>query len=129
MRIKQIKETSLYVHNLELIRHFYEGKLGLQVISYSDNRHVFFRAGKSVLLCFIPEATQKESTLPPHFGRGNQHIAFEVVHEEYTHWQENLKAKNVEIIHEQEWKNGLQSFYFKDPEENLIEIVPEGIWE
>jgi len=129
MRIKQIKETSLYVHNLELIRHFYEGKLGLPVISISENRHVFFRAGTSVLLCFVPETTQKEATLPPHFGGGNQHIAFEVAPKEYSQWHENLKAKNVEIVHEQEWKNGLRSFYFKDPEENLIEIVPEGIWD
>lgn len=129
MEIKQIKETSLYVHNLELIRHFYEDKLGFPVISKVENRHVFFRVGSSVLLCFIPESTRTETTLPPHFGGGNQHIAFEIAAEEYTKWQENLKAKKVEIIHEQEWKNGLQSFYFSDPENNLLEIVPEGIWD
>jgi len=127
MEIKQIKETSLYVHNLELIRHFYENKLGFPVISQVENRHLFFRAGSSVLLCFIPEATRNETKLPPHFGGGNQHIAFEIAPEEYTLWQENLKAKKVEIIHEQEWKNGLQSFYFLDPESNLLEIVPQGI--
>lgn len=129
MQIKQIKETSLYVHDLELIRHFYEDKIGLPVIGKSDNRHIFFRAGTSVLLCFIPDTTKNEKQLPPHFGGGNQHIAFEIAPEEYTQWQENLKAKKVDIIHEQEWKNGLKSFYFSDPENNLIEIVPQGVWE
>lgn len=129
MEIKKIKETSLYIHNIELIRHFYEDKLGFPVISQVESRHIFFKAGTSVLLCFIPETTSKETILPPHFGGGNQHIAFEIDPREYTHWQENLKAKNIEIIHEQEWKNGLQSFYFLDPENNLLEIVPQGIWD
>ena len=129
MNIKKIKETSLYVHDLELIKWFYEQKLGFPVISYNENRHIFFKAGDSVLLCFIPEITKEEKDLPPHFANGNQHIAFEVEPEEYANTMENIKAQNIEIIHEQKWKNGLSSFYFHDPEDNLLEIIPAGIWD
>jgi hypothetical protein len=37
--------------------------------------------------------------------------------------------KNIRITHEQEWKDGLKSFYFEDPFGHVLEIVPDGIWE
>jgi catechol 2,3-dioxygenase-like lactoylglutathione lyase family enzyme len=128
MRIKQIKETSLYVHDLGLTRWFYEKKMGLQLISEVEGSHLFFKAGSSVLLCFIPEVSQKKEIPPSHYGGGKQHIAFEVEPEDYYKWQEKLKAENVEIIYEESWPNGLKSFYFNDPEGNVLEIVPDGLW-
>jgi catechol 2,3-dioxygenase-like lactoylglutathione lyase family enzyme len=129
MRINQIKETSLYVHDLELARWFYEKKMGLKLINEQEGSHMFFKAGSSVLLCFIPEVSQKKQTQPSHYGGGKQHIAFEVVPEDYYKWQEKLKAENVEIIYEESWPNGRKSFYFNDPEGNVLEIVPEGLWD
>lgn len=129
MEIKQIKETSLYVHDLELIKWFYGEKMGFSLLAFEENNHAFFRVGASVLLCFVPEASEKQKEPPPHFGGGNQHIAFEVAADDYLKWQEQLKAKNIEIIREQTWKYGLKSFYFNDPEGNVLEIVPEGLWD
>jgi hypothetical protein len=59
MNISRIKETCLYISNLEKAKEFYTGKLGLPVISFVEGRHIFFRAGQSVLLCFIAEITEK----------------------------------------------------------------------
>ena len=73
MEILQIKETCLYVKDLEATRLFYAGKLGLEIIGEVADRHVFFRAGRSVLLCFLPEASKKAETLLPHYGTGNLH--------------------------------------------------------
>lgn len=129
MKITQIKETCLYVQNLSITKEFYNLKLDLPVISSVDNRHIFFRAGSSVLLCFNPEATKAEANLPPHFAYGFQHIAFEVGVAEYQPWLKKIENAGIEIIHLQEWKKGLQSFYFKDPDGHVLEIVPEGIWE
>lgn len=129
MKVQQIKETCLYVKNLQQTRDFYEKILGLSVISFVEGRHVFFRAGSSVLLCFLPEVTKAEQTLPPHFAYGPQHIAFEVPQAEYSAWKEKLKAHEIEIIHEQHWKEELYSFYFKDPDQHVLEIIPPGIWE
>jgi catechol 2,3-dioxygenase-like lactoylglutathione lyase family enzyme len=129
MKINQIKETCLYIKDLETTRKFYQDKLGLELISKTENRHVFFRAGNSVLLCFIPGATMKETTLPTHFATGNIHLAFEVPPLDYELWKEKVKNNNIEIIQEQPWKKGLKSFYFRDPDGHLLEIVPEGIWD
>ena len=129
MDFTQIKETCLYVHDLDQTRHFYEGILGLKVISHQERRHVFFRLGSSVLLCFISEATRNETMLPPHFAEGKQHIAFEVLAEDYEQMKSSLTQKGVTITHEQEWKKGVHSFYFEDPDGHVLEIVPAGMWD
>lgn len=129
MHFSQIKETCLYVSDLEQTEAFYAGKLGLPVISKRNHRHIFFRAGQSVLLCFLPEATKQDTQLPPHFAYGKQHIAFETTEEEYQQWKQVLKEKKITLTHEQSWKEGLESMYFSDPDGHVLEIVPKGIWE
>lgn len=129
MQFKKIKETCLYISDLNNTQNFYQGKLGLPVISKIDHRHIFFRVGGSVLLCFLPQATKQEQSLPPHFAYGKQHLAFETSVAEYKSWKERLRQKGITITHEQSWKNNLQSFYFEDPDGHVLEIIPEGIWE
>ena len=129
MKISRIKETCIYVTDLQRTKAFYAGKLGLPVISFVKERHVFFRAGESVLLCFIAAQTEKEKELPPHGASGSVHFAFEVEKEDYANAMQTLKEAGIVILHEHTWKAGLRSFYFHDPDENLVEIIEEGIWE
>jgi len=129
MNFSQIKETCLYVSDLDLAEDFYDGILELPVISKVTGRHIFFRCGTSVLLCFIPEVTKSENTLPSHFAHGKQHIAFEVNKADYLRAKSNLSQKGIIITHEQEWKDGLKSFYFEDPFGHVLEIIPMGIWD
>ncbi|MCG8323689.1 MAG: VOC family protein [Cytophagales bacterium] len=129
MDIRQIKETCLYIRDIDASIKFYHEKLGFPIIGKKAGRHVFFRAGTSVLLCFIAEATRNETLLPPHFAAGKQHLAFEVSPGDYQKHKAIIASKNIEIIHEQDWKNDLKSFYFEDPDGHLLEIVPYGIWE
>ena len=129
MEFLQIKETCLYVKDLTETRKFYSGKLGLEIIGEVPERHVFFRAGRSVLLCFIAEASKKGDTLPPHYGSGNLHLAFEVAPESYEDQKAIIHNLGIEIEHEHEWPNGLRSFYFRDPDNHLLEIVMTGMWE
>lgn len=128
MRFNQIKETCLYISDLDLAEHFYSGILGLPLISKVDGRHIFFRCGTSVLLCFLPEVTKNEETLPPHFAQGKQHIALEISRREYLKAKSQLLEKGVNITYEQEWKNGQKSFYFEDPFGHVLEVVPVGLW-
>jgi catechol 2,3-dioxygenase-like lactoylglutathione lyase family enzyme len=90
---------------------------------------VFFRAGTSVLLIFNPDVTKVEKDLPPHFGNGKIHIAFEVNKEDYKSMREKTLSKGIKIIHEQNWPGGFQSFYFLDPDEHVLEVVERGMWE
>jgi catechol 2,3-dioxygenase-like lactoylglutathione lyase family enzyme len=129
MKISRIKETCIYVSDLEQTRAFYAGKLGLLLLSLVKERHVFFRAGESVLLCFIASQTENEKELPPHGARGSVHFAFEVAGEEYLAALQKVKDAGISILHEHTWKNSLRSFYFHDPDENLVEVIEEGLWE
>lgn len=125
----QIKETCLYVTDLARTRAFYEGKLGLECFSEVEGRHIFFRAGRSVLLCFIAEATKSDESLPPHFGYGQQHFAFECTQTDYDAWRQKLVDADIPIVQDVTWPRGGRSFYFHDPDMNVAEIVEEGIWD
>ena len=129
MEIKQIKETCLYVQDLDRTKAFYHDILGLPLYSHVKDRHIFFKAGTSMLLCFLPEVTKAEQNLPPHYAYGKQHIAFEVSAAVYNKWKKQLLSKEIKIIHQQHWRDDLHSFYFEDPNGHLLEIVPEGIWD
>jgi catechol 2,3-dioxygenase-like lactoylglutathione lyase family enzyme len=128
MNIKRIKETCIYVKDLTVTKDFYHGKLGLPVISQVDGRHIFFRAGESVLLCFIAAQTEKEALLPPHGASGSIHFAFEVSKDEYASVLAAMRENGIPILHEHIWKETLHSFYFHDPDGNLIEVIEEGSW-
>jgi len=127
--IRSVKEVCLYTPDLEETQAFYREVLGFDVIGQVADRHVFFRAGDQVLLCFNPEVTREEKKLPPHYAQGVQHIAFEVPQEEYEEWKEKLSKNRVKIVHEQHWQDERYSCYFYDPSGHLLEIVPPGIWD
>jgi catechol 2,3-dioxygenase-like lactoylglutathione lyase family enzyme len=130
MNFLRIKETCLYVRDLERCRAFYKDVLGLEEISFVQDKHLFFRAGDSVLLLFNPEDSRNKVSPPPHFGSGNQHFAFEVAEAEYDITKQQIIDKQIPIIDEVQWKSGKKSFYFRDPENNVLEILPEnGIWD
>jgi len=129
MEFTQIKETCLYIDDLDKAEEFYNGFLHLPVISKVENRHIFFRCGTSVLLCFNPEVTKHEENLPPHWAEGKQHIAFEVKEEHYGKTIAKFHEKGITITHVQKWKEGRKSFYFEDPFGHVLEIIQDGIWE
>lgn len=123
-----IKETVLYVQDVQKIHDWYTQTLGLPVVAFQPGELVFFRAGASMLLCFTPEKARTQTAVPPHFGGGNQHFAFEVPQEVYEAVKAELIEKGVALEHEHTWSNGGQSFYFRDPEQNALEVVQPGIW-
>ncbi|MFM9837118.1 MAG: VOC family protein [Cyclobacteriaceae bacterium] len=129
MHFTQIKETCLYFQDLEKAKEFYHGLLGLPVISHVEDKHIFFRAGSSVLLCFNPDDSKQKKSPPPHFVEGNYHFALEVERNDYQKYKEEIAQKKIPIIDIVIWKNGQKSFYFNDPVGNVVEIVPKGIWE
>jgi catechol 2,3-dioxygenase-like lactoylglutathione lyase family enzyme len=129
MNFLRIKETCLYCKDLETAKAFYETQLELVVIHYQKDKHIFFRVGNSVLLIFNPEDSKTKTSPPAHYAEGNQHFAFEVSMPEYEEHKKKIESLGIEIIDRVTWKNGAESFYFCDPEGNILEIVPEGIWD
>jgi catechol 2,3-dioxygenase-like lactoylglutathione lyase family enzyme len=128
MKITQIKETCIYFPDLELAKSFYHEKLGLPIISFVAGKHIFFRAGTSVLLCFNPDDSRAKKSPPPHFSEGKYHFAFEVKAEDYETQKQDIETMGIRITDRIVWQTGQESFYFEDPAGNVLEIVPEGIW-
>ncbi|MEJ2003818.1 MAG: VOC family protein [Cyclobacteriaceae bacterium] len=127
--ITGIKETCLYLHDLQQAHDFYHNKLGLPVIHFEPGKHIFFRAGGSVLLCFNPDDSRLKTSPPPHFAEGNQHLAFEVEAKDYETLKSRFAANGIKITDKVVWGSGQESFYFEDPEKNVLEIVPRGVWD
>lgn len=130
MKYLKIKETCLYIHDLEKAKDFYHALLGLPVINYLAGKHLFLRVGESALLLFNPEDSKQKTSPPAHFGGGKQHFAFEISGTEYVDAKAEITGKGIEIIDEITWDSGKKSFYFNDPEGNVLEILPEkGVWD
>lgn len=128
MKFTQLKETCIYAADLEKIKDFYGELLGLPVISYLKDKHVFFRSGTSVLLCFNPEHSKTKQSPPGHYAHGKLHFAFEVVPENYEETKKEIIDKGIIITDTVVWENEQESFYFEDPAGNVLEVVPMGIW-
>lgn len=129
MEFTQVKETCIYIQNLDRAEDFYHRLLGLEVISRVEGRHIFFRVGTSVLLCFIASTTKNETTLPPHYANGKQHFALEITQDLYQKTKNAIIEKGILITHVQQWRDDLESCYFEDPDGHVLEIIPEGIWD
>jgi catechol 2,3-dioxygenase-like lactoylglutathione lyase family enzyme len=130
MKFRQIKETCFYAHDLETVKDFYHRVLGLPIIGEVSNKHIFFRAGSSVLLCFNPDDSRTKTSPPAHGALGKFHFAFEVDTDVYEETKREVVTKGISITEEISWPRGGQSFYFEDPLGNVLEILPSGvIWD
>lgn len=128
MNLRQIKETCIYSRDLTEARRFYHDLLGLTIIGEMEGKHIFFKVGNNVLLCFNPDDSRLKKSPPAHFAEGRYHFAFEVTPDEYENAKLEIRNKGINIIDTLLWKNGRESFYFNDPLGNVVEIVPEGVW-
>jgi len=122
-----VLETVLYFSDEVQTRHFYSDILGLRLVGHEPGRSLFYRAGSSVFLLFRADETLKGNTLPPHGASGPIHTCFVVPSEEYESWKTYLAQNGVPVIRETRWPLGL-SFYFHDPDDNLLEIANNDIW-
>jgi catechol 2,3-dioxygenase-like lactoylglutathione lyase family enzyme len=128
LHIEHLVEAGIYADDLSQAEAFYRDVLGLEVVMTEPGRHVFFRAGQSMLLVFDPTTTLKGETLPPHGCTGPSHFALGIPTESLKKWKERLVEHGVEIEREVRWPKGGQSIYFRDPAGNSVELVTRGLW-
>jgi catechol 2,3-dioxygenase-like lactoylglutathione lyase family enzyme len=126
-RIAGILETVLYVSDIDRAERFYRDVMGLSEIGKDPERHVFFRVGSGVLLLFRAEQTRQARTLPAHGADGEIHICFTTAPAEYETWKQRIREHGIAIEQETEWPRG-HSFYFRDPDGNLLELANADIW-
>jgi len=128
-----VLETGLYVENVERAAKFYEDVFGFERMVSDDRFCAFAVARGSVLLLFRRGGTAQPTTLPggvlpPHDGSGQTHFAFSIKRSELEPWVKTLKDKQVEIESRVTWPRGGESIYFRDPDQNLLELATPGVW-
>jgi catechol 2,3-dioxygenase-like lactoylglutathione lyase family enzyme len=126
----RVLESVLYAEDLVAAREFYVGILGLEEISFDENRDLFMRCDQSVLILFKASKTLiHDSIVPPHGTTGPGHLAFAATGADIESWRVKLAENQVEIIDEVKWKNGAHSIYFCDPAGNVLEFATPDLWQ
>ena len=118
-----IVHFTIAVSNIEVSERFYCELLGLTVVRrIPTDGMVFMRCAKDYLVL----AKSKTAINP---NPGNEvliHHAFRVSLEHYTESIAFLQAQGVEIIHEEDRREGVfigRQAYFHDPDRNVLEII------
>jgi catechol 2,3-dioxygenase-like lactoylglutathione lyase family enzyme len=126
-QITGILETVLYVADIDRAERFYRDVMGMTQIGKETGRHAFFRVGSGVLLLFRAERTRQAGTLPPHGADGEIHVCFTTSPTAYGTWKQRIQEHGIPIEQETQWPRG-RSFYFRDPDGNLLELADTDIW-
>ena len=119
-----LAEAALYVTDLPRARDFYTRVLGL-LVSADFGDSCFLQTGEhSTLILFDVNALEtRVSVIPGHGARGRGHVSLAIPPEEMDAWRTRLQAQGVPIEHEQDWPLGTHSIYFRDPDDNSVELM------
>lgn len=130
--ITGLAEISLRVHNLELMRKFYEQVIGLRVLKenrYTGGSVVFYAVGHDDDNLALFEETlmdwftrDKSPQVDPK-GTTLAHFALSLAPDDFEPEKERLEQLGIEIVESSasSWMR-CRMFYIYDPEGNLIEF-------
>jgi catechol 2,3-dioxygenase-like lactoylglutathione lyase family enzyme len=124
MQVFGVAEAVLYVTDLDQATQFYTKVLNLPLTaSFGEAR--FLQTGRdSTLILFDVEGIRRrKSSIPSHGAIGAGHVALAVPVAQMDDWRQRLIAHNVTIEHEQDWPQGTHSIYFRDPDNNSLELI------
>lgn len=123
-QILRVAEAVLYVSDIPRAKQFYTQVLGLPVSNEFEDA-LFLQTGQnSTLILFdINKLEQRISPIPGHGARGRGHVCLSIPPEQMDAWRERLREHGVAIEHEQDWSLGTHSIYFRDPDENSLELM------
>ncbi len=132
-QLKRIIETALYVDDLDRAKAFYARHLELETMVESNvlvalnvgqqNTLLLFRRGASVQTKYV-----SGGEIPPHDANGRIHICFAIDADDLPTWETHLDNAGIAIEGRTHWPKGGSSIYFRDPDENLVELLTPGCW-
>jgi catechol 2,3-dioxygenase-like lactoylglutathione lyase family enzyme len=131
--VNGILETALYVADIERAAAFYRRLFDFATLLESERLIALDVAGRNVLLLFKQGATAEPfatsgGVIPGHAGTGVNHFAFSIAASDLLSWKHRLDAEGVAIESVVNWPGDAQSIYFRDPDENLVELITPGFW-
>ncbi len=122
-KVSGVLETALYVEDLERSVNFYHTIFGFETIDSDPERLTAMKvAGRQVLLLFKKGATLDQNV------SGSIHLAFSIATSDLGEWEKWLHENRIAIEIKKSWERGGQSLYFKDPDQNMLELVTPGTW-
>ena len=132
-RVNGLLETSLYVEDLDHACAFYKRIFGFETF-FADGRMCALGVpGGGVLLLFRRGATNQPAPagggfIPPHHGEGPLHLCFAIPWGELSAWEKHLCAQDIVVESRLRWARGGTSLYFRDPDDNSVEVATPGLW-
>ena len=137
--VNGVVEAALYVEDLARSTAWYQELFGWERELANEFICVFRVADRQVLILFPrsiahqpPPATPPpiafSGTIPGHGGNGRMHVAFAISASDLTMWEERLGAKGIPVESKVYWRRGGYSLYFRDPDQNLVELITPGLW-
>ena len=132
LQVRGIVETCINVAEINRAREFYQSLFGFDAM-VGDDRFCAFRVGTDVLLLFTYGVTVEPvvvsgGVIPPHETSGRGHFAFAISPNELAAWRTRLRERGLEIESEVRWERGGTSLYFRDLDDNLLELATPGVW-
>jgi catechol 2,3-dioxygenase-like lactoylglutathione lyase family enzyme len=132
-QIRGLLETSLYVADPARAAEFYQSLLGFPSMLRTERLIALDAGNAGVLLLFRRGSTSDDipspgGMVPGHEGEGRLHLAFAIATDEYEAWRHRITSFGCPILSEVAWPAGGRSVYFKDPDENILELATPGLW-
>lgn len=122
--ISGVAEVALYVADLTRARAFYKEVLGLvETAVFTDAAFLQTSPHDTLILFDREKLIGRDSPIPGHGASGQGHVALAIPPEEMDDWRTRLETHGVTIEHEQTWPQGTRSLYFRDPDENSLELI------
>jgi catechol 2,3-dioxygenase-like lactoylglutathione lyase family enzyme len=131
--IQGLLETALYVKNVQDAANFYRRIFGFGTLLESERLIALDVVGRNVLLLFREGSTGEPletagGIIPAHAGASPTHLAFSVNAAELDDWRQRLASENVVVESTVHWTGGASSLYFRDLDQNLVELITPGFW-
>jgi len=134
--IKRVLETALFVQDISRSVEFYQRVLGFGILVKSgepERLAAMDVGGVSVLLLFKTGVTANDvvirgGRIPGFAGSGSGHVAFPVQRDELAAWEKKLAHEGISVESTVDWERGGRSIYFRDPDDNLLELASPGVW-
>jgi len=113
-----LRHLALNVANIQKMTDFYVDVIGMKIEWQPDPKNVYLTTGSDNLALHEVESVVRGVTSMDHFGFVVQTA------DEVDQWAEKIKKAGFKLTKEPKThRDGARSFYFRDPEENLIQII------
>ena len=132
-RLTRILETSLYVADLQRSKQFYISTFGFEPFLEEERMVGLGVPGEGVLLLFrvggsVHPSPSPGGVIPPHDGRGTQHLCFAIPLASLDDWVRHLDRHGIPVESRVVQAHGGTSLYFRDPDGHSLEVATPGLW-